>query len=121
MRNPLRRPRFRAIGAALAVAPAMMLGLVHAAEHVDAAHGDGAVGKKVFTEVAQPACAICHTLEAAGATGEIGPSLDDLQPDAQRVTAAVRQGVGAMPSYADSLSDAEIEAVAKFVAGSAGR
>lgn len=77
-------------------------------------------GKSVFTEGAQPSCAICHTLAAAGATGLIGPVLDDLKPDAGRVRAAVAQGVGVMPPYGGSLSQDEIDAVAAFVAASTG-
>ncbi|MCZ7558682.1 MAG: cytochrome c [Burkholderiaceae bacterium] len=74
------------------------------------------LGRKVFTEAAQPPCALCHTLEAAGATGTIGPSLDELKPDKARVMEAVRTGIGVMPRFADQLSAQQIEAVADFVA-----
>ena len=73
-------------------------------------------GKTVFLEKAEPPCGLCHTLEDAGATGEIGPDLDELQPNAERVGLAVSQGVGNMPPYGDSLSAAEIAAVARYVA-----
>ena len=36
-----------------------------------------AAGKVVFTSN----CATCHTLADAGATGSVGPNLDDLKPD----------------------------------------
>ena len=36
-------------------------------------------GKLLFTTL-QPACAVCHTLQAAGAEGQIGPVLDELKP-----------------------------------------
>jgi sulfite dehydrogenase len=65
---------------------------------------------------ATPPCATCHTLSAVGATGEVGPVLDELRPDRERVAAALRNGVGNMPSYRQSLSDEEIEALAAFVA-----
>ena len=58
-----------------------------------------ALGKKVFTEVAQPSCKICHTLKDAGSTGEIGPVLDELKPTEAQVRTAVSGGVGAMPAY----------------------
>lgn len=74
-----------------------------------------AQGKKVFMQSAVPACAICHTLQAAGAQGEIGPVLDELKPDAARVAKAVRNGLGQMPSYTGKLSKEEIEAVSLFV------
>lgn len=73
-----------------------------------------ALGKKLFT-TATPACAVCHTLKDAGAEGAIGPVLDELQPDADRVTRAMRNGIGSMPSFKGTLSDAEIAAVALYV------
>jgi mono/diheme cytochrome c family protein len=76
----------------------------------------GEPGLEVFTTGAQPPCAICHTLEAAGASGTLGPSLDELKPDEARIRTAVLNGVGAMPSFADQLSEEDIEAVVSFVA-----
>lgn len=76
-------------------------------------------GKLIFTEKADPPCAVCHTLKNAKAEGEVGPNLDELKPDQQRVRNAVTNGVGAMPPYGDSLSDAEIAAVARYVAEAA--
>ena len=74
-----------------------------------------ALGKQLFTVGAQPACAICHTLKDAGTEGAIGPVLDELQPDASRVAKALRQGLGAMPSFGESLTDAQIAALALYV------
>ena len=76
-------------------------------------------GRKLFTQGAAPPCATCHTLKAAGAAGVIGPSLDDLKPDEQRVARAIRNGVGLMPPYA-SLKDAEVQALAQYVSKVAG-
>lgn len=84
-----------------------------------AARGDD-LGLKVFTQIAQPPCAVCHTLQAAGAEGAIGPSLDDLKPDRARVVQAVRKGVGVMPPFEGKLTEAEIEAVTAFVAKAVG-
>ncbi|WP_213641621.1 c-type cytochrome [Pseudomonas lalucatii] len=75
-----------------------------------------ALGRQVFTEQAQPACALCHSLQDAGAAGAIGPDLDQLKPSPERVMAAVRGGVGVMPAFAASLSAEQIEAVAHYVA-----
>ncbi len=77
-------------------------------------------GRRLFTQAA-PACAVCHTLKDAGAEGAIGPSLDELRPDAQRVMTAMRNGIGQMPSYRTLLTDAQIQAVAAYVAQAAGR
>ena len=79
------------------------------------------LGKQVFLEIAEPSCAICHTLADAGATGDIAPSLDELQPDEERVATVVREGVDIMPAFGDSLSDEEIRAVAHYVATVAGQ
>jgi cytochrome c oxidase subunit II len=43
--------------------------------------GGGNAGQAVFT---QNGCGSCHTLEAANATGTVGPDLDDLPQAAQR-------------------------------------
>ena len=72
-------------------------------------------GKLIFTEKADPPCAACHTLKNAEVEGEVGPNLDELKPDQQRVRNAVKNGDGAMPPYGESLSDAEIAAVARYV------
>jgi cytochrome c6 len=75
-----------------------------------------ALGRELFTKTAVPACAVCHTLADAGASGAVGPVLDELKPDATRVAKALRGGIGAMPSYQDKLSDAQIAALAAYVA-----
>lgn len=85
-----------------------------------AAHGEE-LGRKVFTQIAQPPCALCHTLKAAGAEGTIGPSLDELKPDLAKVLQAVRDGAGVMPPFRDTLTPAQIEAVARYVATVAGK
>jgi cytochrome c6 len=72
-------------------------------------------GKALFTKGAVPACAACHTLAHAGASGEIGPVLDELKPNAARVEKAIRNGIGQMPAY-DKLSDAQIRQLADYVA-----
>jgi mono/diheme cytochrome c family protein len=81
---------------------------------------DSEVGRQVFLELAAPACAICHTLAAAGASGTIAPNLDDLKPSEATVLSVVTEGVGVMPSYADKLTEAQISAVAEYVARVAG-
>jgi mono/diheme cytochrome c family protein len=97
----------------LAVA-GLALGLAGAAQGEE-------LGRKVFNELAQPPCQLCHALKAAGAAGSIGPSLDELKPDLQQTLAAVRQGVGVMPSFDGKLTAAQIEAVARYVATVAGK
>ena len=78
---------------------------------------DTTVGRQVFSSAG---CAGCHTLSDAGATGSVGPDLDAAKPSAALVADRVRNGQGAMPSFAGKLDDGEIAAVAAYVAGSAG-
>lgn len=79
-----------------------------------------ALGKKVFTEIAEPQCAVCHTLADAGATGTLGINLDTIELSEERVRLAVEQGVGVMPPFADKLDEDEIAAVAHYVANASG-
>jgi mono/diheme cytochrome c family protein len=97
------------------------LALPHASATQPAAADSTQEGKRIFTQGAQPACSVCHTLADAGATGRIGPNLDEMQPSAEQVLRAVRQGIGAMPAFEDTLSKAEIDAVARYVERAAKR
>ncbi len=80
---------------------------------------DDAEGRRLFTKGAVPPCAICHALKHAGANAEIGPSLDELRPDAQRVEKAIRAGTGLMPAYT-TLSDKDVQSLARYVARHSG-
>lgn len=66
-------------------------------------------------------CGGCHTLAAAGASGQGGPNLDQLRPSAAAVAAQVSSGGGGMPSFGATLSAAQIDAVAAYVSSVAGR
>lgn len=74
----------------------------------------GERGKAVFLET-QPPCGTCHTLADAGATGAVGPSLDDLRPSEEMVIKATANGVGVMPSFKNTLSSEQIADLAKYV------
>jgi len=65
-------------------------------------------------------CAFCHTLADAGTTGTVGPNLDDSKPPNALVIDRVTNGRGAMPSFKDSLDEAQIQAVADYVSSKAG-
>ena len=82
----------------------------------EAAAATAASGQEIFTS----SCGGCHTLADAGTSGASGPNLDDAAPDAATVKAYVRGGAGSMPAFGDSLSNAEIDAVAAYVASVAG-
>jgi mono/diheme cytochrome c family protein len=76
-----------------------------------------AQGKQAFSTN----CSSCHTLKDANARGQVGPNLDDLKPDEQTVQRQVTNGGGAMPAFKGQMSDAEIRAVAQYVASVAGK
>lgn len=71
-------------------------------------------GKRLFMGGASPACVLCHALKDAGAEGAVGPSLDELKPDAARVAKALKNGIGQMPAYRQ-LTEAQIQALARYV------
>lgn len=97
-------------------APALLLaaGLCATAAHAADEAAQMALGKKLFT-TATPACALCHTLKDAGSEGAIGPVFDELQPDAARVSKALHDGLGAMPSFKGTLTEEQIAALALYV------
>ena len=66
---------------------------------------------------ADAGCGGCHTLEAAGSNGSVGPNLDDASPSFDEVVRKVKSGGGAMPSFEGELGDQEIRDVAAFVSG----
>jgi mono/diheme cytochrome c family protein len=89
-----------------------------AAASTGSAGGSVAAGKTVFESAG---CKSCHTLKAAGATGTIGPNLDQIKPGVATVVSFVTNGyngVGAavpMPSFKGQLSTTQIKDVAAFV------
>ena len=92
------------------------------AVYVGAVAGTGVVleqstdGKSIFTSK----CAACHTLSDAGTSGSVGPNLDSSKPSKELVSDRVTNGQGGMPSFKDSLDEAQIQAVADYVSSNAG-
>ena len=76
--------------------------------------GDATAGEAVF---ASAGCGGCHTLEAAGSSGKVGPNLDDAKPDEALVIERVTNGMGVMPSFKGDLSEQQIQDVAAYVSG----
>ncbi len=83
----------------------------------EAQAASGTNGKQIFITK----CGGCHTLKAAGTTGTQGPNLDLLKPPLQRVKNQVIKGGAIMPAFKGVLTDAQINAVAKYVADHAGK
>lgn len=72
-------------------------------------------GRKLFQTDAEPACAICHTLADAGTKGKIGPVLDVLKPNEERVLNALKNGKGGMPPFVDHLTVDQMNILARYV------
>jgi mono/diheme cytochrome c family protein len=86
-----------------------------------ASSGGGEVSAAAGKVVVSSNCATCHTLADAGATGSVGPNLDDLKPDEETVKNQVTNGGGGMPAFGGQLSETQIESVAKYVSSVAGK
>ena len=71
------------------------------------------LGLEVYNNKAQ--CGNCHTLQAAGSVGNIGPNLDQLKPSMPQIIYAVINGIGVMQAWEGILTDEEIEAVAYYI------
>jgi cytochrome c2 len=87
--------------------------------------GDTSTGKTLFTQK----CASCHTLADAGATGKIGPNLDDAfaSDRLQGIKQSTIQQVvidqirdAALPMPANLVTGADAQAVSAYVASVAG-
>jgi mono/diheme cytochrome c family protein len=76
--------------------------------------GDAAAGKQVF---ATAGCGGCHTLKAAGSSGNVGPNLDDVKPDEALIKDRVENGKPPMPAFGKSgqLTQKQIDDVVAFV------
>ena len=83
-----------------------------AAPPAAATSGDPAAGREVFMTAG---CAGCHALSDAGASGAIGPNLDESLPSFELAVDRVTNGAGAMPPFSDQLGATEIEDVAAYV------
>jgi cytochrome c553 len=79
--------------------------------------GDPAAGKQVF---ASAGCGGCHTLADAGASGNVGPNLDEAQPDHELAVERVTNGKAPMPAFKDQLSEKQIQDVAAYVVDATG-
>jgi len=103
--------------------PSTVVGTVPAATTTPATvpseyqHGDPVAGKQVFETAG---CKGCHTLEDAGATGTVGPNLDQAKPPLSLAVMRVTQGAGAMPSFKGQLTTKQIADVTAYVVKATG-
>lgn len=97
------------------VGVAGMVAFVSALAFVPIASANDEEGKLLFLKGATPACAICHALDAAGAAGAVGPSMNELKPDAARVMNVLKNGIGQMPAY-PGLTPEQMKILSEYVA-----
>jgi mono/diheme cytochrome c family protein len=77
--------------------------------------GNAEAGGEVF---AANGCGSCHTFEAAGSSGSVGPNLDEASPDYEGAFTTIKNGRGGMPAFEGQLSDQQIADVAAYVSES---
>lgn len=80
----------------------------------DSGGSSDAAGRKLFAST----CGSCHTLDDAGTNGTMGPALDGMGLDEERVAQQIESGGGGMP--AGLLTGKDRDAVAAYVANHAG-
>jgi cytochrome c6 len=81
-------------------------------------NGDPSAGKQVFLTAG---CSGCHTLKDAGATGTVGPNLDQVTPPSlSRVVTQVVNGGAVMPPFKGKLTPKQIADVAAYVVKATG-
>lgn len=98
----------------VAPAPETVVGTLPEAtgEEVEVPEGDAAAGAEVWNSAG---CGSCHTLEAAGSSGTVGPNLDEAQPSPEKTFVQVRDGGAAMPPFGDQLTEQQIADVTAYV------
>ena len=60
------------------------------------------LGLEVYNNKAQ--CGTCHTLQAAGSEGNIGPNLDMIKSPMLQIISVVTNGIGVMQAWEGILS-----------------
>ena len=75
------------------------------------------LGKDIFLNSGN--CATCHSLKDAGSVANVGPNLNEIRPEFERIQMSVTNGIGVMPAYQGILTEEEIKAVSYYVSESA--
>lgn len=60
-------------------------------------------------------CSACHGLSDAGASGGVGPTLDNPKLTRDFIIDRIANGQGAMPSFGGQMSDEEIALLADYI------
>jgi mono/diheme cytochrome c family protein len=84
-----------------------------AASNKSSEPGDVVAGRKIYIQF----CGKCHTLQAAGAKGTLGPNLDLDKVSYVRVVSSIEEGVGGIQAeyVLRNVTFSQVYDVAKFV------
>lgn len=105
----------RAFGAlALAGGLAAGIGGLTASAHAEDAKPADVVsaGRELFNNWS---CSACHTLSDAGASGAVGPTLDNPNLTHDAIVNRIEMGGGPMPAFAGQISEADIGKLADYI------
>jgi mono/diheme cytochrome c family protein len=69
-------------------------------------------GRQLFNDWS---CGTCHALKDAGASGPVGPSLNNPKMTRAFVINRITNGAGAMPGFGGQMSDAEIATLSDYI------
>ncbi len=119
-RRPERRVSRRPVAMAVGVAiPILLLTLTWRGDQGAGIAGETSnhPGSAAFAQAL--GCGTCHKLADAGTAGNVGPVLDDAQPDFARAVEYITNGKGAMPAFKD-LDENQINCIAGYVSTWAG-
>ena len=102
-----------ALAAGLAAGVGGLTSRAHAEEAKDAKAGDLlSAGRDLFNG---NSCSACHTLTDAGASGSVGPDLDNPNLTRDAIVSRIEMGGGPMPSFSGQISEADIGKLADYI------
>ena len=88
-------------------------GLTSGAHAADAKPADPtAAGRDLFNA---NSCGACHTLSDAGASGSVGPDLDNPNLTRAAIVTRIEMGGGPMPSFSGQISETDIGKIADYI------
>jgi mono/diheme cytochrome c family protein len=79
--------------------------------------GDATAGKELF---ASNGCGSCHTLADAGASGAVGPNLDEAKSGFELAVTRLTKGQGGMPAFGEQLEPQQLADLAQYIVESTG-
>ena len=71
-----------------------------------------AAGRELFNNFS---CSACHALSDAGASGAVGPTLDNPNLTRDAIVTRIEMGGGPMPAFAGQIPEADIGKLADYI------